>query len=85
MSNQQQHFNVFDKYQQYQGDEDDEEEEHKMNMEFQKYLPKDMNSNLETQRLFAEDCMKKAGGFGRFQWLACLMIVLGTTSSALIT
>lgn len=56
-----------------------------MNMEFQKFLPKDMSSNIETQRLFAEDCMKKAGGFGRFQWVACLMIVLGTTSSALIT
>lgn len=62
----QQQFNVFDKYQQYEGDDDDEQEEHRLNMEFQKNLPPDMASNLETQKNFAEDCMKKAGGFGKF-------------------
>jgi len=53
--------------------------------EFRRHLPKDIAVSIEEQRVFSEECMKRAGDFGRFQWLACIFIVLGADCSALIT
>lgn len=65
--------------------EDDEDEYGQEIDEIKKYLPSDMAINVEQQRIFAEECMQRAGGFGRFQWIACIFLVLGANCSALIT
>lgn len=46
-------------------DSDEESEEGRVD-EFERYMPDDMAINLEKQRLFSEECMKRSGDFGRF-------------------
>ena len=65
-------------------DSDDDEAENQANEVLKQSLPAELHLHTNNQRHLAEHCLEKSGGFGRFQWIACILLVLGVDCSALI-
>ncbi|CDW81334.1 solute carrier family member 5 [Stylonychia lemnae] len=63
---------------------DDDDDYERNNQILRSYLPFDFETNIKQQRVLAEHCFNKAGGFGRYQWFIWFFMILGVSSSALI-